>query len=119
MKNSVETYGGRQYPNVFNLMNVEEKDHSYLMTVDIPGLRKEDVRIDLKGRMLTISGEQNTETKSDTGIETSCVKFTRSFDLPETVDVNHIKANFNHGVLQVVVPKTEKGFFSKLLGRTH
>jgi HSP20 family protein len=93
-------------------VDVEETKDAFLLTVDLPGIRKEDVKIDLNGRTLTISGERKRETKSNEGgvktFERSHGQFMRSFTLPENVNVENIEANLDHGVLELAIPKSEQ-----------
>lgn len=114
-------------------VDMQENDEAFLLSVDLPGMRQEDVKIDLDGRVLTISGERKREDHSNnngvTRVERSYGKFARSFSLPETIDIEKIEANLEDGVLRLALPKSEQvkprtievkagkpGFFSKLLG---
>lgn len=115
-------------------MDLEENENGYLMTVDLPGVRKEDVQINLQGQTLTISGErkraETVKGKDGSRRETRTYgKFQLSFTLPESVNVENIEANLENGVLSLALPKAESakprtiqiqsgksGFISKLLG---
>lgn len=93
-------------------VDVEETDHAYLLSADLPGLKKEDVRVDLSENVLTISGERKRETDSkDQGgerrYERSYGRFMRSFTLPQAIDANKVEANMEDGVLRVALPKSE------------
>lgn len=112
--------------------DIQENDQAYFLSVDLPGLRKEDLKIDVTGRTLSISGERKRETTwKNGGVERVSGKFMRSFTLPEAVDVDRIEANLENGVLQLALPKTEAskprtiqigagkgGFLSKLIGKS-
>ncbi|MNJ96647.1 Spore protein SP21 [compost metagenome] len=89
-------------------VDLEEKDGNYLVSADLPGLKKEDIKIDLSDNVLTISGERVREEKSE-GKYTERVygKFTRSFSLPTKVNADKIQAQFKDGVLHVTLPKAE------------
>lgn len=93
-------------------VNTREGEFAYHLDVDLPGVKKEDIKVDIKEGRLTISGERNfkEEVKEEDyyKVETSFGKFTRSFDLPENVDVENIEASSENGVLEVVIPKLEK-----------
>mmetsp|Transcript_477 Transcript_477/g.1097 ORF Transcript_477/g.1097 Transcript_477/m.1097 type:complete len:234 (-) Transcript_477:60-761(-) len=90
---------------------VEEKD-GFLIKADIPGLSAEDVNVQVSpDHILTISGERSNEYSSKPEEEGPHVmerfygSFSRSFKLPDHVDVHAIKAEASHGVLQLTVPK--------------
>ena len=94
-------------------VNVKETETAYELEVAAPGLSKEDFKIDVDGETLTISAERETnkEEKEDfyTRKEFSYSSFKRSFNLPErTVETDKITAKYVDGVLQLVVPKSEK-----------
>ncbi|HRG37331.1 MAG TPA: Hsp20/alpha crystallin family protein [Bacteroidia bacterium] len=94
-------------------VNVKETETAYELEVAAPGLSKEDFKIDVDGNTLTISAEKETnkEEKQDsyTRKEFSYSSFKRSFNLPErTVETDKITAKYADGVLQLVVPKSEK-----------
>jgi len=103
-ENSISTFA----PNV----NTREGEFAYHLDVDLPGVKKEDIKVDVKDGRLTISGERNFKEEVNEEdyykVETSFGKFTRSFDLPENVDVENIEASSENGVLEVIIPKLEK-----------
>jgi HSP20 family protein len=88
----------------------ETKD-TYHLRADLPGLRPEDIEINATSDMVTLSGETEAKTEvSDEGWirqERRTGKFTRSFALPVQIDPNKVEANFNHGVLEMTLPKAE------------
>jgi len=92
--------------------DVAEFDDHYLVTVDLPGLKKDDLKITLENNSLTISGEKKfeNEEKKDSyhRIERGYGKFERSFTLPKFVKAEKIDANFKDGVLSLSVPKAEE-----------
>jgi len=89
----------------------EEKNH-YLVSIDIPGVDPKDIKITMEDGMLSISGErQNEEVEKSENYyrcERTMGKFSRRFSLPDTIDGTNIKAKMNQGVLEVVIPKSEK-----------
>ncbi|KAG0579044.1 hypothetical protein KC19_4G068100 [Ceratodon purpureus] len=91
----------------------KETPSEHVFKADLPGLRKEDVRVQIEdGRTLSISGQRQKEEvqKTDTWhrVERSSGSFMRKFRLPESADLDHITAKVDSGVLTVVVPKVEK-----------
>ncbi len=89
----------------------ETKDHFYL-SFDLPGLKKEEIKIEVQDNVLTISGERVRESKSENDeshwhFERAYGRFERSFNLPATVAAEKIEAQFENGVLNLVLPKAE------------
>jgi HSP20 family protein len=93
-------------------VNTREGEYAYHVEVDLPGVKKEDINVDLKDDVLTISGERKTksEISEKDYYKKECYygKFHRSFTLPEDTDVENIEANSEDGVLEVVIPKLKK-----------
>ena len=91
------------------VVNTREGEFAYHVDADLPGVKKEDIKIDVKDNIITISGERNhkEEVKEDDyhRIETSFGKFERSFTLPKGADAENITASNKDGVLEVVIPK--------------
>ncbi len=92
-------------------INTREGSDAYHIDVDLPGVKKEDISIDVEGNTLSISGkrESKVETKEQNyyKVESSYGKFQRSFTLPKEVDVENIRAACEDGVLEVIIPKLE------------
>ena len=90
-------------------VNSREADDAYYVEVDLPGVVKDDISIDVKDNVLSISGERKVkdETKQSDyyKVESRYGKFVRSFTLPKDVDTDKIVANSNNGVLEVKIPK--------------
>jgi HSP20 family protein len=111
----------------------ETKDH-YVVSMDMPGVKKDDVKIEIQSNQLLISGERRYSSKEEVGESTlrherAYGKFERTFTLPSTINAEKIEAHYEDGVLSVALPKVEvatgrtieiqtgkEGFFSKLLG---
>lgn len=98
-------------------VDVAETEKRFEISVAVPGLKKEDIRINLEEGKLTISGERKFE-KEEKGKnfltrETRYGTFSRSFFLPDNVDAEKIEANYNEGILNVFVPKDEKKVLKK------
>jgi len=92
--------------------NIAEFDDHYLVTVDLPGLKKDDIKITLEDKTLTISGEKKfeNEEKKDSyhRIERGYGQFERSFILPTSTKAEKIDAKYNDGVLALTLPKAEE-----------
>lgn len=112
---------------------VSENDDSYLMSFDLPGMKKEDIKIELSKNLLTISGERKRDHLDKNHkvqrYERTFGFFKRSFTLPDTVEVDNVVARYENGVLDLAMPKTQaakprqieiqtgkNGFFDRLLG---
>jgi len=93
-------------------VDLYEKDDHFMIKAELPGVNKDDIKIDLKDRLLTLSGERthDNEVKEENYYrrERSYGKFQRAFTLPADVDSDKIKAEFKDGVLQIEVPKPEE-----------
>jgi HSP20 family protein len=89
-------------------VDIEESENKFLVTVDLPGMKKEEIKIELSGNSLHISGERRRETKDEGRYtERSYGKFMRMFSLPAQVDAEKIDAHFENGVLHITLPKAE------------
>jgi HSP20 family protein len=90
-------------------IDLVETDEHLVLKVDLPGLEKDDVEIEVKDGLLTVSGERKAEhEESKDGyhrIERAYGSFSRSLTLPQGVDADQVQADFNQGVLEVRVPK--------------
>ncbi len=89
---------------------VEEKDQ-YVFKADLPGMKKEDIKIALENGVLSIEGERKSETEhKDRNVcrcERTYGRFIRAINVGTGIDQNKIKANYKDGVLEVIVPKSE------------
>ena len=93
-------------------VNISEGKDDYKIELAAPGMGKEDFKISLDNNVLTISSEKEikNETKDENILkrEFSYSSFSRSFNLPETVNGEKIKASYTDGVLNITVPKKEE-----------
>ena len=94
-------------------VNVYEKKDHFEIELAAPGLSKKDFHIDVKDNLLTVSSEKKEEKEEKEGskvvfCEFNYSKFSRSFQLPEGIDVNKISASHNNGVLTIQLPKREE-----------
>jgi HSP20 family protein len=113
---------------------ITETDEHYLMSVDLPGMKQEEIKIEVADNVLVISGERKREATEDQKTkvqryEKSYGFFKRSFNLPSTIESDQIEAHYENGVLELYLPKAQAakprsieiqsgkgGFFDRLLG---
>lgn len=96
-------------------VDLVEKDDCFLVKAEVPGVPRENISVDLKGDILTVSGEKADERKSDEEregtvyhrMERSYGKFERSIRLPKHIDRKGIQATCKDGMLTVRVPKKQ------------
>lgn len=104
-------FSGRDMALVPAVNICETADHFHV-ELAAPGLAKEDFRINLERKMLTISVQKELsneeEGKSFSRKEFSYSSFTRSFTLPDSVEENAIEARYSDGILKVDIPKREE-----------
>lgn len=98
-------------------VNIAENDNDYRIEVAAPGLKKDDINIDLDENVLTISSEQEDKKEENeenyTRKEFSYCSFKRSFVLPDNVNADKIEAHHKDGVLEINIPKEEQKKLSK------
>ena len=94
------------------LMNVSETESDYLVIMDLPGVEKKDIEVNLSNGTLTVSGERKISEKSDENNriwhETTYGKFSRSFELTSEILEDKIKGKFKDGVLNITIPKAKE-----------
>jgi HSP20 family protein len=110
----------------------EVEDH-YLLTLEVPGVPQDQIKIDVIDNQINVSGERKSEPQSGAWYsERRYGGFFRSFSLPAGVDAGKIQAHYQDGILRILVPKAESakprqvkitqgsapGFFGKLLGQS-
>ncbi|NLD99198.1 MAG: Hsp20/alpha crystallin family protein [Fibrobacter sp.] len=93
-------------------VDITEHADSYTIKADLPGIEKTDVSILIDNGVLRIEGERKDEYKKEDGryyhLERNCGKFSRSFSLPDEVDIERIEASMANGVLTLTLHKLEK-----------
>ena len=94
------------------LMNINEADGEYLVTMDLPGVDKKDVEVNISDGFLTISGERKIVNQDSGNNRIRCESahgtFSRSFELSTEKVADKIKAKFKNGVLSITIPKAEE-----------
>jgi HSP20 family protein len=96
-------------------VNIAETDAQFEIELAIPGLSKEDIKINLDKNVLSVSADKKTETvdenKKFTKREYSFNSFSRSFTLPESADYSKIEADYVNGILKLTIAKKEEAKF--------
>lgn len=87
---------------------IRETDDGYLFSAELPGVPREDIHIDVSGNLLTVKAEQSSEKKEESRFRREYRSFYQSFTLPSSVDPEKIEAQYENGLLEVMIPKTEK-----------
>ena len=99
-------------PSFVPVVNSIETESAYELDVDLPGISKESITLDVKDRELSISGERllkDEHKKEDYfNFESRYGSFKRVFTLPEDADAENISASSEHGVLSISIPKLEE-----------
>jgi HSP20 family protein len=92
-------------------VDIIETDNELVLKADLPGVEMKDVDINIENGTLTLKGERKFEreekNKGFHRMERSYGSFVRYFTLPETVDAEHVHAEYNAGVLTITLPKKE------------
>ncbi len=103
-----EVGGNGWYPAV----DIYEKDEKLVFEAELPGIEKDKIKVDVKGRLLTVSGEHGSDEESKENghyrRERKFGKFERTFKLPFEVTEEHIEASYKDGVLILKVEKPEE-----------
>lgn len=93
-------------------MDLVESDEELVLRADLPGMKEGEVEIEIKDRVLTVSGERKAEHEQKGEgfhrLERSFGRFSRSLSLPDGVDADGVAASFEDGILEVKIPKPEE-----------
>ncbi len=98
--------------------NILESNENFKLQMAVPGVKKEDIKIDLEKNILNISSEKSTNEQSEEDVKFTRKEFVygtfyRSFTLPDTIDSDKIGAEVKDGILTVTLPKKEETKVSK------
>jgi len=92
-------------------IDVSESENQFMITAELPGMKKEDINISLENGRLSISGERSFENeekgKTYHRVETQYGSFNRSFQLPDNVSEESITATYEDGLLNITIDKSE------------
>jgi HSP20 family protein len=90
-------------------MDLVETDDHFVLKADLPGMQESDVNIVFENNVLTMSGERRAEHEAKKDgyyrLERTMGSFSRSLTLPEGIDADAVSAKFDHGVLEIRIPK--------------
>jgi HSP20 family protein len=90
-------------------VDVKETANAYVFKADVPGIKEKDLEVSTTGNRLTLSGKREEERHEDTSTyhasERCWGSFSRSFTLPDGIDLDHASAELKEGVLTITVPK--------------
>ena len=93
-------------------MNISESDSAYEVEIELPGVNKKEVTVDVEDGVLSISGERKSHNNSENGNliwnEISYGSFKRSFQLANEIQEEKIKAKFQNGILSLDIPKVKE-----------
>ena len=93
------------------IVDIQESDKEYLVKAELPEVKKDDVKVNIKDGVLTLEGERQQEkeekNKKFHRVERSYGKFVRSFTMPEDADDQKVQAEFKDGILNVHIGKSE------------
>ena len=93
-------------------LNISETDQAFQIEAEMPGVKKEDVKVAVEHQRVTIEGQSQHQSEQREGenllyAERSASRFLRSFTLPSEVDENGAQARMEHGVLTLTLPKKQ------------
>ena len=98
----------RKIPTVSPLVDIYENDDEILLHADMPGVVKDNIKVNIDNGTLTLLAVRNLETKkSAIWEEFGNVEYKRSFSVPQTIDVSKVDAELKDGVLRLHLPKSE------------
>ncbi len=117
-----DTVDRGSWPAEFPAMNLWMNDEGAVVTAELPGVDVKDLNINVSGETLTLSGERKLEDLPKDSVyhrqERSVGKFTRTIELPFSVDAARVQATLEKGVLRILLPRAEKDKPHKILIKT-
>jgi HSP20 family protein len=94
-------------------VDIYETEETIVLSAELPGMKKEDMSVEIKDNTLTIKGERKFErdsaAKSYSRVECSYGTFQRVFTLPHLVQQDKVKARYENGILEIILSKAEEG----------
>ncbi len=118
---SQEVQQARQANSFTPKADISESEDAYMLELAMPGMKKEDLGIEVKNDVLTISGERKWESeekkKAYIRVESHYGHFSRSFTLPENTDKDSIEAQYEDGILKVRIGRKKETGSTKIVIR--
>lgn len=100
-------------------VDISETEKAFELSFAIPGIKKDEINIDLNEGQLIVSGERKFEERKEEknfhSVETRYGSFSRSFHLPDNIDANKVEAKYEDGLLNIIIPKDEKKIQKKTI----
>ncbi len=92
------------------VVDIYETEDNFMVKAELPGVKKEDVSVNIENGLLTIKGEKKSETEDKKHHRVECTygTFIRSFTLPQSISEEKIEAEYKNGVLHLTLPKAEE-----------
>lgn len=97
-----------------SVAQISENDKAYIISIDMPGVEKKDINLEVTGNRIMVSGERKDERKTKETSARSYSSYQQSFSLPEDADLSKIQALSENGVLKITVPKTGRKVSKKI-----
>ncbi len=105
-------FGGKAMTSFSPKVDIAETEKTFELQFHVPGMKKEEINIDVNDDRLTVSGERKMENekkeKNFHSVESYYGTFSRSFYLPDNVNVDKVEASYKDGILNIVIPKDAK-----------
>jgi HSP20 family protein len=110
-----DSFFNEKYAATVPAVNISENESGFEVALAVPGLKKEDIKINLDKNVLSVSAEKKTETTDETKKyskrEYNFNSFSRSFTLPQSADSSKIEAAYVDGILTLNIAKKEEAKF--------
>ena len=107
-----EDFAGGSVPTFSPKVDIAESEKNFEIQLHVPGMKKDEFKIDLNDDQITISGERKFENekkeKSFHSVESYYGSFNRTFYLPDVVNQDKVEASYQDGILTITLPKDEK-----------
>lgn len=98
--------------------DIHETEKDFVVALDLPGIKKEEINVEVAGNQVSVFGERKYEHKDKTAkthrLECWKGQFRRTFTLPENVDSQKVDAAYENGVLKLTIPKSELSLSKKV-----
>ncbi|MBD3167916.1 MAG: Hsp20 family protein [candidate division Zixibacteria bacterium] len=112
-RNTVNEDDWTEYPSQWApLVDVSEDEKNIIFRAEIPGIKKDEIKVSVENHTLTVCGEKKEEYLSENEnyyrSERTFGHFCRNFSLPSNVDTTEVKANYRDGILKIEIPKIDE-----------